>query len=166
MSQPPEYPGRRRLKRAAAAAGSEAYQGAFEAIGSVLIAGGIGYWVDWRWETTPVGLLIGVVLGFAAMVLRLVRLGRELDPAATGSDAEATRPTEGWPEDDRGIGETPGMSPVLLDERDEGKHRAANRDRERSETEGKKKKEKQMGEKARREGIGSGRGRRDENERT
>ncbi len=119
MSQPPEYPGRRRLKRAAAAAGSEAYQGAFEAIGSVLIAGAIGYWVDWRWATAPFGLLVGIVIGFAAMVLRLVRLGRELDPTSTESDGEATRASEAWTEDDRGIGEVPGLSPALLDERRE-----------------------------------------------
>ena len=38
VSQPPEIPGSRRLKRAAASAGSSAYQGVFEAVGSILIA--------------------------------------------------------------------------------------------------------------------------------
>jgi len=86
VSQPPDYPGRDRLKSAAAAAGSEAYQGAFEAIGSVLVAGAFGYWVDYRWETAPWGLLIGTVVGFAAMVLRLVRLGKELHPDTLGTE--------------------------------------------------------------------------------
>ena len=64
MSQPPEYPGRQRFKRVAAAAGSDAYQGAFEAIGSVLIGCAFGYWADSYWDTAPVGLLIGVVVGY------------------------------------------------------------------------------------------------------
>lgn len=89
MSQPPDYPGRQRFKRAAAAAGSEAYQGAFEAIGSVLIAGAFGYWVDTRWDTAPVGLLIGTAVGFAAMVLRLVRLGKEIHPDESQASNES-----------------------------------------------------------------------------
>ena len=115
MSQPPEYPGRRRFKRAASSAGSAAYQGAFEAVGSVLVAGAIGYWVDATWDTAPWGLLVGAVVGFAAMVLRLVRLGKEVHPDAT-DDAQAKGPDA----DDLGVGEAPGMSSVLRrDERDE-----------------------------------------------
>jgi len=123
VSEPPDYPGRERFKRAAAAAGSEAYQGAFEAIGSVLIAGAFGYWVDYRWDTTPVGLLVGTAVGFAAMVLRLVRLGKTVHPDSPGSDpglgntkrsTPATRLTE-----EPGIGESPGMSSVLREEREE-----------------------------------------------
>jgi hypothetical protein len=98
------------MKRAAAAAGSDAYQGAFEAIGAVLVGGGFGYWADRTWDTGPVGLLIGIVLGFAAMVLRLLRLGRELDldggpvaPGVTGADVA----------DDLALGEAPGLSDVL-----------------------------------------------------
>jgi F0F1-type ATP synthase assembly protein I len=90
VSQPPDYPGRDRLKSAAAAAGSEAYQGAFEAIGSVLVAGAFGYWVDYRWETAPWGLLIGTAVGFAAMVLRLIRLGKELHPDTLGAEESKT----------------------------------------------------------------------------
>lgn len=62
-----------------------AYQGAFEAFIAILIAMGIGYWADQRFETSPTFLLIGTAIGFAAFVLRLVRLGRQLqnlgDPA-------------------------------------------------------------------------------------
>ncbi len=123
MSQPPDYPGRERFKRAAAAAGSEAYQGAFEAIGSVLIAGAFGYWVDYRWDTAPVGLLVGTAVGFAAMVLRLVRLGKEIHPELPGSDpglgnTKGSTPTTRLT-DELGVGESPGMSSVLRDERDE-----------------------------------------------
>ena len=80
MSHPPDYPGRERMKRASARAGSDAYQGAFEAVGAVLVACGIGFFVDGRWDTRPWGVVVGVVIGFAAMVLRLVRLGHELHP--------------------------------------------------------------------------------------
>ena len=87
MSHPPEYPGRERLKRVSARAGSDAYQGAFEAVGAVLVACGFGYLADSRWDSSPWGVLIGAVVGFAAMVLRLVRLGKELHP-----DGQATEP--------------------------------------------------------------------------
>ena len=121
MSQPPEYPGRQRLKRVAAAAGSDANQGAFEAIGSVLIAVAFGYWVDSQWDTRPVGLLVGTIVGFAAMVLRLVRLGKEIHPDPTESgDAASVQGEEPGPlEDEWGAGGSPGMSSVLRDEIDE-----------------------------------------------
>ena len=123
MSQPPEYPGRRRLKRAAAAAGSEAYQGAFEAIGSVLVAGGFGYWVDYQWETAPYGLLVGMVVGFAAMVLRLVRLGKEIHPEQATLDGKKDGTAQASPsgprDDDLGFGESPGLSSALRDEHDD-----------------------------------------------
>ncbi|MGH0036076.1 MAG: AtpZ/AtpI family protein [Myxococcota bacterium] len=51
-----------------------AYQGAFEAVFAILIAFGLGYWADQRLDSAPVGMLTGIVLGFAAFVLRLMRL--------------------------------------------------------------------------------------------
>ena len=53
-----------------------AYQGAFEAVFAILVAVGLGYWADSHFGTHPRLLLVGVVVGFAAFVLRLVRLGR------------------------------------------------------------------------------------------
>ncbi len=53
-----------------------AYQGAFEAVFSILIAAGIGYWADQRFETSPRYLLIGVVVGLSSFVLRLLRIAR------------------------------------------------------------------------------------------
>jgi F0F1-type ATP synthase assembly protein I len=128
LSQPPEYPGRQRMKRAAAAAGSDAYQGAFEAVGSVLIACAFGYWVDSRWDTTPYGLVIGAVVGFAAMVLRLLRLGKELHPdpdlSEDASEVGSNKPKPGHPmtrvADDLGVGEAAGMSSVLRDDDEDG----------------------------------------------
>ena len=116
MSQPPEYPGRQRFKRVAAAAGSDAYQGAFEAVGSVLIGCGFGYWVDSYWDTAPFGLLTGVVVGFAAMVLRLVRLGKELHPDSVGTESSKSGESTTRVADDLGVGEAPGMSSVLRDD--------------------------------------------------
>ncbi len=98
MSQPPEYPGQKRLKRMASRAGGSAYEGAFEAIGAMLISMFAGYWVDQRFETEPTGVLVGAVVGFAAFVLRLVRLGQKLqadlkeDEQASDDDSETDAP--------------------------------------------------------------------------
>jgi F0F1-type ATP synthase assembly protein I len=54
------------------------YQGGSEAVFAVLIAGGIGYWLDGYFDSAPFGLLTGIAIGFASFTLRLVRLGREM----------------------------------------------------------------------------------------
>lgn len=41
---------------------------------ALILSMGVGYWVDRRFETAPIGLFGGIALGFAAMVLRLVRM--------------------------------------------------------------------------------------------
>jgi len=62
-----------------------AYQGAFEAVFAIVVGAGLGYAVDSRFETEPIGVLVGLGLGFGAFVLRLVRLGREFDGGAPGA---------------------------------------------------------------------------------
>ena len=57
---------------------TRAYEGAFEAVVAMIASIGFGYWADTYFDSSPVGLFIGVVIGFAAMVLRLLRLGREV----------------------------------------------------------------------------------------
>ena len=123
MSQPPEYPGSRRIKRAAASAGSSAYQGVFEAVGSILIACAAGFWIDRRFETAPVGVLVGAAVGFGAFVLRLVRLGKELHPdAGTAGLAGAPAPTEDDVAEDSGFAGGIGLSDALRED-DEGRMR-------------------------------------------
>jgi F0F1-type ATP synthase assembly protein I len=55
-----------------------AYQGAFEAVMAIPIAIGGGYWLDRRFDTPPIFLILGAAIGFGAFVLRLVQLGRQL----------------------------------------------------------------------------------------
>jgi F0F1-type ATP synthase assembly protein I len=68
-----------------------AYQGALEAVFAILIAGGLGYWADSRWGTSPWLLLVGFAVGFGSFVLRLIRLGRQMqkgEPPAGGASGE------------------------------------------------------------------------------
>ena len=58
-----------------------AYQGAFEAVFAIVIGAGLGFALDLRFGTEPWGVIVGLVLGFAAFVLRLVRLGRAMQEA-------------------------------------------------------------------------------------
>jgi len=57
---------------------ARAYQAAVEAVLAPAICAGLGYWADTHFDSSPWGLIVGVVIGFAAMVLRLVRLGQDL----------------------------------------------------------------------------------------
>ncbi len=56
-----------------------AYQGALEAVFAILIAGGIGYWADGHFGTSPRLLILGFVIGFGSFVVRLFRMGRRLN---------------------------------------------------------------------------------------
>lgn len=85
-----------------------------EAVGSIVVSIGIGYWIDSRYETTPYGVLGGAVVGFGAFVLRLVRLGKQMHPEA-GSDVGDGPEID---DEDLGVGEAPGLSNVLHDDDD------------------------------------------------
>lgn len=65
-----------------------AYQAAFEAVFAILIGVGLGYWADASFDSAPWGLLLGFALGFAAFVLRLVRLARQLQEPGEGGAPE------------------------------------------------------------------------------
>jgi F0F1-type ATP synthase assembly protein I len=68
--------GRRREEMSDGRRYGGAYQGAFEAVIAIVIGAVLGYAADRRFATDPWGVLIGLGLGFAAFVVRLVRLGR------------------------------------------------------------------------------------------
>ena len=97
---------------------------AFEAVGAIGISIGIGAWVDSEYETAPTGVLVGAVIGFAAFVLRLVRLGKQLhgdlgsEVDAIAADAESGVAEE-EEEVSEGPGETPGLADILTEQEDE-----------------------------------------------
>jgi F0F1-type ATP synthase assembly protein I len=81
--------GRGEQERSARSQGA-AYQGALEAVFAILIAGGIGYWADGRFGTSPWLLILGFAIGFASFVLRLFQLGRRIrkDEPPTGGKSD------------------------------------------------------------------------------
>jgi ATP synthase protein I len=78
----------REAKRRQARRHGLAYQGAFESVFAIGIGAGFGYFSDSYFATSPWGVLVGLVLGFSAFVLRLVRLARQLTALA---DADAAK---------------------------------------------------------------------------
>ena len=78
------------------------YEGAFESVFAILIAGGIGYWADKHFGTEPRYLLVGLAIGFGAFVLRLWKLGvalQQFEPGEIGEAGESG--SAGEPSDDR-----------------------------------------------------------------
>lgn len=85
------------IKRYRVKAFARGYQVGLEAIFALVLAVGVGFWVDTRFETPPLFLLVGTGIGFAACVLRLLRYQRELDAKSeTGPQGQGT----GGPDDD------------------------------------------------------------------
>ena len=79
-----------RLARAATTGRGAAYEGAMEAIFSILVAVGLGYWADSHFGTGPRYLITGAVIGFAAFVLRLIRMRKLVDAAAEAAEGPET----------------------------------------------------------------------------
>lgn len=79
-----------------------AYQAAFEATIAVVVAGAAGGYADQRFDTAPMFLIVGVLLGFGTFVLRLVRLMNELAGAedARGGTKETGASPNQEPRDD------------------------------------------------------------------
>jgi ATP synthase protein I len=46
----------------------------FEFIATVLLLGGLGYWLDGKFDTSPWLILIGGVLGFAIGLYRMLKI--------------------------------------------------------------------------------------------
>lgn len=70
---------------------ASAYQGAIEAVLAVVICAGIGFWVDERWGTAPIGIFAGLGLGFTSFIVRLWRL-RSLMSEPTDPGDDGTKP--------------------------------------------------------------------------
>lgn len=64
---------------------------------AVPIAMGIGYWCDGQLDSKPIGLGIGAVVGFAAMLLRVMRMrppDSEIDNGSDKLDEQEPDPLE------------------------------------------------------------------------
>jgi F0F1-type ATP synthase assembly protein I len=89
-SDPAEAPGGRRrfgIARSGSGPGAgkgAAYQGAMEAVFSILIGIGAGAWADRHFGTAPWLLALGAAIGFGAFVLRLARMRRLFEDGDTG----------------------------------------------------------------------------------
>jgi F0F1-type ATP synthase assembly protein I len=87
--------------------GALAYQGGFEAVIAILLGGAFGYWIDTLTGSSPLWLLVGLVAGFGAFVLLLVRLSRRLEELRIeeeGDHPPQPAAPDGWdndPWDDR-----------------------------------------------------------------
>jgi F0F1-type ATP synthase assembly protein I len=68
--------------------GARAYQAALEAVLAIPVAGGLGYWADTHFGTEPILLLVGLVLGFAAFVVRITRMRRLVEDASEENESE------------------------------------------------------------------------------
>jgi F0F1-type ATP synthase assembly protein I len=86
------------------------YQGAVESVFAIPVGVGFGWLADHQFESAPIGILVGAAIGFAAFVLRLVRLGKDMQaetetaetpPAAPESSSQENDEDEDWGEDHR-----------------------------------------------------------------
>jgi F0F1-type ATP synthase assembly protein I len=94
---------------------ASAYQGAIEAVVAMVICALAGWWIDGRLGSAPVGLLLGMALGFAAFLVRLLRI-----KAPTLGRASLPEPGSERDEDDREAGWTQVLQPNRDDDEDEG----------------------------------------------
>ena len=79
-----------------------AYQGGLEAALAVVIAMGFGIWADSYFGTSPIGLFLGLGIGFGAFILRLVRLLGESNPPAEQPEAARSELEEDASDNGRG----------------------------------------------------------------
>lgn len=55
---------------------------ASEFVAAIVVGGALGFGVDWLFKTQPWGLVIFILLGFAAGVLNIVRAAAEMNKAS------------------------------------------------------------------------------------
>jgi len=96
---------------------ASAYQGAIEAVTAMVFCALAGWWIDGRLDSGPIGLFLGMGIGFAAFLLRLLRikaptLGRANLPPAPASERDED-------EEDGGADWTRALTPHRDDEDDD-----------------------------------------------
>jgi F0F1-type ATP synthase assembly protein I len=82
----------------------QAYQAAMEAVFAIPIAIGIGWFADSQLGSSPIGLFLGVGFGFAACVIRLMRMRGMVEAEAAKAERDPNNqkmtPAD-WAEQDR-----------------------------------------------------------------
>ena len=79
--------------------GALAYQGGLEAVIAILVGTGLGFWADHAAGTSPRWMLVGLVVGFGAFILRIVLLSRRLEEMRVEEEGDAPPqplPPEAW----------------------------------------------------------------------
>jgi F0F1-type ATP synthase assembly protein I len=49
----------------------------FEFIAAILLPGGLGYWLDTKWQTTPWLMLVGGVFGFGVGLYMMLKAAKQ-----------------------------------------------------------------------------------------
>jgi F0F1-type ATP synthase assembly protein I len=73
---------------------AKAYQAVMEAVFAIPIGLGIGWWVDRQLGSEPIGLFVGLALGFAAFIVRLARMRGMVDREAAEAAARQKERSE------------------------------------------------------------------------
>lgn len=98
---------------------ASAYQGAIEAVVAMVFCALAGWWIDGRLGSEPIGLFVGMGIGFAAFLLRLLRI-----KAPTLGKADLPPPSRDEDEDDdRGGDWKDALAPQRDEDEDEGNRR-------------------------------------------
>jgi len=63
-----------------------------EAVLAIVIATLAGYWADAQFGTSPRWLIVGVIVGFGAFVLRLARMAKLIDEPDFGDEEDPRSP--------------------------------------------------------------------------
>ena len=66
------------------------YQASLEAVLAIPIGVGLGYLADKQFDSGPVGLFIGLGVGFGAFILRVIRMRPEADEAGGATHPPTT----------------------------------------------------------------------------
>jgi len=74
---------------------ARAYEGAMEAAVALVAPVALGVWLDKFFETVPLITVVGAILGFSAMLIRLIRLGRTSETTSQDTPGRPAAPDNG-----------------------------------------------------------------------